>query len=127
VASKNKIWRKLLGVEKVVIEDLDFDEQQDALVVSVRSMGRGRRRCSVCGRRRWRGLDLGATKVFLEAEAVRVNGPEHGVVVAEVPWARADSGFARAFEDQCGWRAVHTSRTAVSQLNRPAYSGDQFV
>ena len=132
MASKNKIWRKLLGVEKVAIEELDFDEEQEALMVSVRPLGRGRRRCSVCGRRcagydqgsgrrRWRGLDLGTVKVFLEAEAVRVRCPEHGVVVAEVPWARPDSAFTRAFEDQCGWLAVHTSRTAVSQLMRVAW------
>jgi transposase len=43
------------------------------------------------------------------------------VVVAEVPWARAGSGFTREFEDQCGWLAVHTSRTAVSALMRVAW------
>lgn len=132
MASINKIWRKLLGVERIVVEGWEFDETQAAVVVSVRPMGRGRRRCSQCarrcagydrgaGRRRWRGLDLGTVKVFLEAEAPRVSCPEHGVVVAEVPWARADSGFTRAFEDQCGWLAVHTSRTAVSQLMRVAW------
>lgn len=56
-----------------------------------------------------------------EAEAVRVNCPEHGVVAAAVPWARAGSGFTRAFEDQCGWLAVHASRTAVAQLMRVAW------
>jgi transposase len=47
--------------------------------------------------------------------------PEHGVVVAQVPWARAGSGFTCEFEDQCGWLAVHTSRTAVSALMRVAW------
>jgi transposase len=126
------IWRKLLGVEKVIIEELDFDEEQEALIVSVRPTGRGRGCCSVCGRRcsgydrgsgrrRWRSLDLGTVKVFLEAEAVRVRCPEHGVVVAAVPWARANGGFTHAFEDQCSWLAVYTSRTAVSQLMRVAW------
>lgn len=132
MASNIKIWRKLLGVEKVVIEGLDFEEDTEALVASVRPIKRGRRCCSVCGqrcagydqgagRRRWRGLDLGTVRVFLEADAVRVNCPEHGVVVAEVSWARAGSGFTRAFEDQCCWLAVHTSRTAVAQLMRVAW------
>lgn len=30
VASKDKIWRKLLGVEKVVVEDIDFVADRDA-------------------------------------------------------------------------------------------------
>jgi transposase len=132
VASINRVWRKLLGVERMVIEGWELDEAEEALVFSVRAMGRGRRRCSQCGqrcpgydqgagRRRWRGLDLGTVQVFLEAEAPRVSCPEHGVVVAEVPWARAGSGFTREFEDQCGWLAVHTSRTAVSALMRVAW------
>lgn len=40
------------------------------------------------GRRRWRHLDLGVVRSFIEAEAPRVRCPEHGVVVAWVPWAR---------------------------------------
>lgn len=132
MASTNKVWRKLLGVEGIVVEGWDFDEANTALVVAVRPMGRGRRRCSRCsrrcagydrggGRRRWRALDLGTVAVFLEGEAVRVRCPRHGVVVAEVAWARADSGFTRAFEEQCAWLAVHTSRSAVSQLMRVAW------
>ncbi len=47
--------------------------------------------------------------------------PDHGVVVAEVPWARPTSGFTRDFEDQCARLAVHTSKSAVSQLARIAW------
>ena len=57
------------------------------------------RRCSRCRRRcpgydtspaprRWRGLDLGTTQVYLQATTSRVSCREHGVVVAAVPWAR---------------------------------------
>ena len=45
----------------------------------------------------------------------------HGVVVAAVPWARHDSSFTRAFEDQVAWLAVHTTKTAVSELMRIAW------
>lgn len=132
MASTNKVWRKLLGVEGIVVEGWDFDEADGAAVVSVRPMKRGRRRCPYCrtrcggydrgsGRRRWRGLDLGTTRVYLEAEAIRVRCPEHGVVVAEVPWARPESGFTRAFEEQCAWLAVQTSQTAVAHLMRVAW------
>jgi transposase len=91
VASINRVWRKRLGVEQTVIEGWDFDELEEALLLSVRPMGRGPRRCSVCGRRcpgydqgagrrRWRGLALSTVQVFLEAEAPRViavGGGEH--------------------------------------------------
>ena len=66
-------------------------------------------RCGRCGRRgpgydqgqgrcRWRGLDLGTMRVYLEADAPRVacaeHGvtvacAEHGVTVAAVPWGSA--------------------------------------
>ena len=60
-------------------------------------------------------------KVFMAAPAPRVRCPEHGVVVASVPWARANSWFTRDFEDQTAWLAVHTNRSAVSELMRVAW------
>ena len=101
-------------------------------MVSVRPRSRERDRCPHCrrrcpgydqgeGRRRWRALDLGTTFCFLEAWAPRVRCRRHGVVVAAVPWARHDSSFTRSFEDQVAWLAVHTSKTAVSDLMRIAW------
>jgi transposase len=57
----------------------------------------------------------------VEAEAPRVNCPEHGVVVAHVPWARHDSRFTREFEEQCAWMAVHTSKSTLSEYLRIAW------
>lgn len=133
MASSTKVWRHLVGVDgQAVVESWDFDELAEALVVHVRPYKRRRRRCAHCarrcpsydrgaGRRRWRSLDLGTVQTFLEADAPRVRCPTHGVVVAAVPWARPDSTFTRAFEDQCAWLAVHTSRTAVAALMRVAW------
>jgi transposase len=73
------------------------------------------------GRRRWRALDLGTTFAFVEAESPRVRCRHHGVVVCAVPWARHDSRFTRAFEDQVCWLAVNTSKTAVAELMRVAW------
>ena len=53
------------------------------------------------------GLDLGTIEVWLEAEAPRVNCPEHGPTVAAVPWARHGAGHTRAFDDTVAWLAVH--------------------
>jgi transposase len=56
--------------------------------------------------------------VWLEAEAPRVSCPEHGVVVAAVPWARAGSRHTTAFEDTCAWLAAHAAHSAVAELLR---------
>jgi transposase len=42
-------------------------------------------------------------------------------VVCAVPWARHDSRFTRAFEDQTAWLAVNTSKSAVAELMRIAW------
>jgi len=127
-----RVWKRLLGVEHTVVEQVVFDEDADAVVAMVRPTRSRRRRCAVCqrrcagydqgeGRRRWRGLDLGVVRVFLEADASRVRCPAHGVVVAAVPWARHGAGFTRGFEDTAAWLAVHTSRVAVAELLRVAW------
>jgi len=117
----------LLGIERAVIEDVRVE--LETIVVSVRPKAREKHRCGVCGRRcpredcgegrrRWRALDLGTTFAYLEADAPRVYCKHHRVVVAAVPWARHDSRFTIAFEDQCCWLAVNTSKKAVAELMR---------
>ena len=127
-----RIWARLLGIESAVIEDVEFDDDMQALVVSVRPRKKAKNRCGHCGRRsplydhgsgrrRWRVLDLGTIECYLEADAPRVKCPEHGVVVAQVPWARHGAGHSRAFDDMVAWLAVHTSKSAVCQLMRIAW------
>ncbi len=117
----------LLGIERAVVEDVRVE--LETIVVSVRAKSREKHRCGVCGRRcpredggegrrRWRALDLGTTLAFVEADAPRVLCKHHRVVVAAVPWARHDSRFTVAFEDQCAWLAVNTSKKAVAELMR---------
>ena len=126
------LWRALLGVEKTVIE-----------VGRVRRGRAGRRgvcsadpagggRCGRCqrrspaydrgeGRRRWRTLDLGTIQVYLEADAPRVNCPDHGPTVRAVPWARHAAGHTRVFDEQVAWLATQCSKTAVTELMRIAW------
>ena len=107
----------MLGVEHTVIESVDLEPDGrggEQLVARVRPRGGQGSRCSRCQRRcpgydlskeprRWRGLDLGTTQVYLQATTRRVSCPRHGVVVAAVPWARAGSRFTTAFEDTTAW------------------------
>src|SRR5512142_566816 len=80
-----------------VVEEVEFDEIDEVLVISVRPRASERDRCPHCrrrcpgydqgeGRRRWRALDLATALCFVEADAPRVNCRRHGVVVAAVPW-----------------------------------------
>jgi transposase len=99
---KSKLWKKLLHVEHVVLEDGDVEEAPDGsqvVVVRLRPDRGHRLRCPACGRRcpfrdagegrrRWRTLDLGVMRCYLEADAPRVRCPQHGVLTAAVPWAR---------------------------------------
>lgn len=132
MASLGSLWKHLLGVERAVVEDWDIDEDRRCFIVHVRPRKGGKHHCCHCnapcpkydrgaGRRRWRGLDLGTMRVFLEAVPIRVECAEHGVVAAAVPWARPRSNFTRAFEDQVAWLAVRMSRTATAELMRAAW------
>ena len=125
---KERVWARLLGLERAVVESVEIDEEGQ-VVVAVRPHHRERDRCGVCGRRApgfdlgegrrcWRALDLGTAIAHLQADAPRVRCPEHGVVVCAVPWARHDSRFTRAFEQQVAWLAVNTSGSAVAELMR---------
>jgi transposase len=129
------VFQELLGVERTVVERAEFAVDRDgdhALIVHVRPRPGARQRCGRCGRRsawfdgaekrrRWRSLDAGTTKVWLEALAPRVQCREHGATVVAVPWARHDAGHTLAFDDQVAWLAVHTSRSAVAELMRVAW------
>jgi len=127
------VWRLLLGLDdRVVLEAIELEElygDGGQVVAHVRPKARSKRRCGRCGRRcpgydhgegrrRWRGLDLGTVKVFLEADAPRVACREHGVVVAQVPWARHGARQTRGFEDTAAWLVTHCSKSAVTQLLR---------
>jgi len=130
--SIKSLWKRLSGVQAAIVEAWEFDEEAECVVLKVRPRCNEADRCPECrrrcpfydqggGRRRWRGMDLGTTRIFLEAAAPRVRCARHGVLVAAVPWARPGSWFTRDFEDQVAWLAVATNRTAVSQIMRIAW------
>lgn len=127
-----RLWERLLGVARTVVEDVVFDEDEEVIVASVRPRKGARGRCGICqrrcpgydqgeGRRRWRALDLGTIPAYVEADAPRVRCSEHGVVVASVPWARHGVGHTHAFDDTVAWLATHCSKSAVMTLMRVAW------
>ncbi len=130
-----RVWRRLLGAEHTVIESVGLEPDGrggEVLVAQVRAKAGVAFRCSRCGRRcpgydteqqprRWRGLDWGTTRVYLQATMRRVSCPVHGVVVAAVPWARAGSRFTSAFEDTVAWLVCHATLSVVAVLQRVAW------
>jgi len=126
------VWQRVLGLARAVIEAVVFDEDDEAIVVSVRPRKGAQRRCGRCGRRapwfdrgegrrRWRALDVGTLRVLLEADAPRVNCRVHGPTVVQVPWARHGVGHTRDFDDTVAWLATQCSKTAVVELMRVAW------
>jgi transposase len=127
------VWRATLGVDaKTVVEAVDYDEDADAIVASVRPRRATKRRCGRCGvraagydrgegRRRWRALDVGPTRCYLEADPVRVTCPVHGVVAAQVPWAGHGARHTTAFEVLVAWLVVRMNKSAVKELLRVSW------
>jgi transposase len=121
-----KILRYVLSLVKTVV--LGVAVEGDSIVVRVRPHRREQLRCPTCGRRcechdheptrRWRSMDLAASRCFLEYRPARVRCPEHGVLVERVPWARPRSRFTRDFEDWVACLAVHSPISWVARLAR---------
>ena len=117
----------------MVVEDVPVDNSPlrpaPVLVVRVRR-GKGALRCSRCGRkcpkyddgggeRRWRHQDFG--RYGVEPMAPRVACAEHGVAVAQVPWAEPGSRFTRDFEMERAWLTAVASRKTLGGFLRIAW------
>jgi transposase len=129
------IIKRLLNVNSIVVEKVYFETvcAEESLIVSAKLPNRKRSRCGICGKkspgydagtstRRWRCLDLGAVRVYIEADEPRVRCREHGVVAAQVPWARHGARMTYDFENTVAWLTQHSSRSVVSSLMRIAWN-----
>ena len=103
----------------------------DAVIVTVR-LRRRRRVCSRCGQtgrlaihgrrvKRWRHLDLAATRCVIECELRRLWCRSCGAQFEAVPWARAGSRYTRDFEDTVAWLAQQMAKTPITGLLRIAW------
>ena len=124
-------FKRLLRIEKIVIENVYFDDMSDEEIFVIRAKppSRERNRCPVCGRkctgydsthkmRRWRSLDFGSTRVYIEGFAPRILCKEHGVLVAKFPWARHNSDYTYDFETAVTWLTLHATIQDVSEFYR---------
>lgn len=138
---KSRVFATVLGGQDMVIDNVMIETEtsrgkapvtSEVLVFEVRPKANQASRCSRCrkrcpgydggdGIRRWRTLDLGTTKAYLQATAPRVACREHGVVVAHVPWARPGARHTWAFEDTCAWLTAHAAISVVAVFLRVAW------
>lgn len=133
MASANTLCKKLLNVKNVVVESHDFYTDiagAQHLRIQARPDKWHQCRCPYCGkkcpkdgvsvkgRRQWRSLDFGSILVEIESDTQRINCPEHGRIVADVPWAYPGSRFTKDFDLTVGWLAVYLPRSVVSEYMR---------
>ena len=137
----SRVFATGLGDQNMVVEDVSIETEisrgkrpvtSEVLVLTVRAKASQAGRCSRCRRRcpgydggdairRWRTLDVGTSKAYLQAAVPRVQCPEDGVVVAHVPWARPGARHTWLFEDTCAWLAAHTALSVLTVLLRIAW------
>ena len=110
-------FNRIIAVDGVVVEGVSFTTE--GVVVKIRR--RKRRHQCPCGFsttvhydrsiRRWRHLDLGAAKCFLEAEICRIECPMcQRVRTEDVTWARPGARHTSAFCAVVAWLAQRTVR-----------------
>jgi transposase len=118
-------FNKMLAIPGADVTGVQFSPS--GIVVALRRRGR-RLRCR-CGwstravydrtARRWRHLDLGAARLYLEAEIRRLACRHCQRVRTEtVPWARLGARFTCDFEDVVAYLAQRTDKTTITRLLR---------
>lgn len=118
------LFNRILNVPGASVCSVEFTDQ--GLILGLR---RSRARMLVCpcgvktwarydqSRRRWRHLNFGTTRVFLESDVYRVDCRSCGLVRTEhVPWARPGARLTRDFEDVIGWLTQRADKTTVARL-----------
>ena len=121
-------FNKMLGLVGASVASVTFTPE--GIVIGLRRR-RVKHRCP-CGwrtwaiydrsRRRWRHLDLGATRCFLEAEIARIDCRRCGRVrTEEVPWARPGARHTRDLQDLVAWLAQRVDKTTITRLLRVSW------
>jgi transposase len=108
---------------------IDVAFGSEGVIVTVRPRRR-RKRCAGCGTsrglqvkdrrlKRWRHLDVGASRCWIECELRRLDCCRCGRLALEpVAWARARAAYTRDFEDMIAWLAQQMAKTPITKLMR---------
>jgi transposase len=121
-------FNKMLQLPGAWVRDVAFGAEGVIVIVAPKAK---KPLCSGCGTsglsikelraKRWRHLDLGGSRCWIECVLRRLYCPGCGDVYELVPWARAGSLYTRDFEDLAAFLAQQMNQTAVSRLMRIAW------
>ena len=91
-----------------MVVDAKFDADKKRLDIEIDFKTGGRFSCPKCGKadcqvhdtakKTWRHLNFFQHEAFLHARVARIDCPDCGVLLVNVPWARPGSGFTLLFE-----------------------------
>ncbi len=118
-------FNRLLRLPGARVIDVSFSAEGVVVEVALR---RRHLVCSGCGQvftgmrdrhaRRWRHLDLGGQRCFIEYRLRRVACPDCGVRVEAVPFARPSARHTRDFEDLVAFLCQQMAKTPIAALLR---------
>jgi transposase len=118
-------YNRMLGLPGAWVRDVEFGAE--AMIVTV-ALRRTRPVCSGCGARglkvkdhrvkRWRHLDVGGVRCYIECRMRRLYCPGCGDRPEMVEWARGGVRYTRDFEDLLAWLAQQMSQTQLTRLLR---------
>lgn len=130
----NDFIKTLIGYDKIEVLDFKIEPDmhhldEDVFVATVALNEEELYRCPVCGQicvkydssefiKRWRSLDLGKNKFFIQCIYPRLLCREHGVKKCRIPWAFADSNYTQAFEIRVAYAAAKSPTNLVSREYR---------
>ena len=125
--------KDLINCKDIVVEDVKFEpagkDVVPRFIIQVRPKACADNRCPICGRkcrkdgnstqeRLWRHVDVNGVLVYVMADTHRIECPEHGSRIADVPWAYAGSYFTRDFDRMAAALARELPKTFVAELLR---------
>jgi transposase len=123
-------FKRLLRLPGASVADVWFGAE--GVIVTVR-LRRRRRVCAQCGQtgrleihdrrvKRWRHLDVGASRCWIECELRLLRCSDCGVRLEPVPWARPGAHHTRDFEDTVAWLAQQMAFSAITRLLRVGWA-----
>jgi transposase len=118
-------FNRMLGLPGAWVRDVEFGAQ--AMIVTV-CLRRKQPLCSGCGARglkikdyrtkRWRHLDAGGVRCYIECRLRRLYCPGCGELPEHVEWGRGGARYTRDFDDLVAWLAQQMNQTQITRLMR---------
>lgn len=123
-------FNRMLAIDGATVSSVTF--APEGIVVGLRRRFR-RLTCPHCGWstravydrtvRRWRHVDAGSSKIWLQAEIRRLVCREcQAVVTEQVPWARHRARHSRDLQDVVAWLAQRMDKDSVRRLLRISWA-----